>query len=149
MERKGWIPKLAIAGLAAVGVALVVVAVVTSGDGSPGSRTGDTAPTSQAGDVDPETASLRTLMLRADANGDISTVGGPLHATLMEGSMPGGPTMATVLTDENCEPDAQGISHCRNELELADGTRLVVRHDHRMHEVPCLTPGEQLAVQPA
>lgn len=65
----------------------------------------------------------------------------------LKGRAPRTPMLATVLTDENCEPDRYGISHCLNELKLvANGRRITVRHDHNMHMYPCLTPGERVRV---
>lgn len=71
-----------------------------------------------------------------------------LHAKLVSGRMPASPVTATVLTDEQCQPDAQGISHCLNRMRLADGTELEVRHPHDMTKVPCLAPGEQVRLLP-
>jgi hypothetical protein len=56
--------------------------------------------------------------------------------------------MAEVLTDTDCTPDGQMISRCRNEMQLADGRRIVLRHPHKMSEVPCLAPGEQVRLVP-
>lgn len=72
-----------------------------------------------------------------------------LSALLEEGSMPARPIMAQVLTDTECAPDERMISRCRNELRLADGRLLVVRHPHDMRTVPCLAPGEQVLLVPA
>lgn len=74
-----------------------------------------------------------------------------LSAMLEAGAMPQRPTMAEVLTDTECVPDAEMVSRCRNEMELADGRRIVVRHPHDMRSVPCLAPGEtvQLVPRPA
>lgn len=58
------------------------------------------------------------------------------------GIRPPASSLATVLTDTNCDPDAYGISHCLNALRLADGRSLVVRHSHSMHMFPCLAPGD-------
>jgi hypothetical protein len=63
------------------------------------------------------------------------------------GSRPIAPVAATVLTDENCEPDRFGVSHCINRLRLAGGRALTVRHDHNMGNDPCLSPGEQVVVR--
>ncbi|MGZ4137590.1 MAG: hypothetical protein ACXVPX_08475 [Actinomycetota bacterium] len=62
---------------------------------------------------------------------------------------PAGPMMATVLSDANCAPDADGVSHCLNRLRLDSGSELTVRHNHRMIEVPCLSPGERVLVEPS
>ncbi|HVA38113.1 MAG TPA: hypothetical protein VNJ51_10920 [Candidatus Dormibacteraeota bacterium] len=67
---------------------------------------------------------------------------------LLSGALPAQATTAVTLTDANCQPDGRGVSHCINELRLADGHTIVVRHDHDMRMVPCLTPGETVRVQP-
>ena len=72
-----------------------------------------------------------------------------LSAMLEEGALPAGPTPAEVLTDTDCAPDERMISRCRNELRLADGRTLVVRHPHDMRSVPCLAPGERVLLVPA
>ena len=72
-----------------------------------------------------------------------------LHAKLISGTMPTDAMKATVLTDEQCEPDSQGISHCLNRLRLPDGSEIQVRHPHDMDVVPCLAPGENVQLVPA
>ena len=67
-----------------------------------------------------------------------------LSAMLIEGRLPETPMMADVLTDTECTPDANMISRCRNEMQLANGDRIVVRHPHDMRSIPCLAPGEQV-----
>ncbi len=71
-----------------------------------------------------------------------------LHAKLVGGTMPTAAVQATVLTDEECEADARGISHCLNRLRLPDGSELEVRHPHDMAMVPCLAPGEHVRLLP-
>lgn len=71
-----------------------------------------------------------------------------LTVGLEEGTMP--PSTATdavVMTDENCTPDARGVSYCLNEIQIDGGETLSVRHKHRMHEVPCLVPGEPIRLR--
>jgi hypothetical protein len=68
---------------------------------------------------------------------------------LESGGMPREPTMAEVLTDTDCAPDGYMVSRCRNEMLLADGRRVVLRHPHVMSSVPCLAPGEQVLLVPA
>ena len=92
---------------------------------------------------------VRTLLVAASGPVDISVPGQPLRAILVSGSMPSMPSMATVLSDENCAPDAQGVSHCTNRLRMEDGSHLTVTHPHRMATVPCLAPGERIALQKA
>ncbi|PQJ35956.1 hypothetical protein BSZ35_16315 [Salinibacter sp. 10B] len=76
---------------------------------------------------------------------DTPSTTGELHATLVSGELSSGAHEATVLSDRDCAPDANGISHCLNELALGD-TRITVRHHHRMNEIPCLRPGETVTV---
>lgn len=68
-------------------------------------------------------------------------------AMLKSGTVPKRPVKAIVETDENCMPDAYGISHCTNALQLPDGSTLVVRHDHNMQVYPCLKPGETVMIE--
>lgn len=91
---------------------------------------------------------LRTVVLR---RGEISPSppGSVLNTRLMTGAMPSDRTTAVVLSDEDCEPDAAGVSHCRNRLLLAGGQKLEVRHYHSMSTVPCLSPGEEVTVLPS
>lgn len=72
-----------------------------------------------------------------------------LSAMLEEGTMPHGPMMAEVMTDTECAPNAQMISRCRNEMRLADGRTVVLRHPHDMSTIPCLAPGERVLLVPA
>ena len=75
-----------------------------------------------------------------------SLPGATMHALLLKGKVPSRPAMATVTSDEDCAPDAAGISHCLNRLRLEGGNRLAVRHPHAMSQVPCMTPGERVRV---
>jgi hypothetical protein len=72
-----------------------------------------------------------------------------LSAMLEQGAMPRSPTMAEVMTDTDCTPDSQMISHCRNEVRLPGGGTMVLRHPHDMRKVPCLAPGERVLLVPA
>ena len=78
----------------------------------------------------------------------ISGETGPLMTTLVRGQYPDGASHATVRTDENCAADAEGVSHCLNELDLG-GATIVVQHHHKMSLTPCLTPGETVNVMTA
>ena len=71
-----------------------------------------------------------------------------LSAMLEAGAMPHEPMMAEVLSDTDCTPDDQMVSHCRNEMQLTNGDRIVVRHPHDMRDVPCLAPGERVRLVP-
>jgi hypothetical protein len=66
---------------------------------------------------------------------------GVVPVVLAEGTVPPHAVQARVLTDEDCAPDAAGVSHCLNRFDVA-GVEIAVRHSHRMHEVSCLSPGE-------
>ena len=72
-----------------------------------------------------------------------------LSAMLEEGTMPDRATMAEVMTDSDCAPDAQMISRCRNVVRLASGRQIVLRHPHGMSTIPCLAPGERVRLIPA
>jgi PAS domain S-box-containing protein len=65
----------------------------------------------------------------------------------ISGSAPKTSVAGTVLTDENCEPDRYGVSHCLNRVALTGGGTLTVRHDHNMGNDPCLSPGEKVVVR--
>ena len=75
----------------------------------------------------------------------ISGEEGPLMTTLVRGQLPDTAITATVRTDENCAADAEGISHCLNELDFGS-TTVVVQHHHAMAKTSCLTPGEVVRV---
>ena len=52
----------------------------------------------------------------------------------------------SVASDTNCDPDAQGLSHCHNAIELANGDRITVIDTHKMNVNRCLKPGERIAL---
>ena len=117
--------------------AVVLLAALLSG----GSK--DTvAPLSEGG------AAVRSVRVSAKPNDSVSESPHSLRAWRVRGSLPTGPTMATVRTDEDCAPDELGISRCVNKLRLADGSALVLRHPHDMARVPCMSPGEQIRIIP-
>jgi len=68
-----------------------------------------------------------------------------LMTSLVDGQLPSQAMQAVVRTDSNCQPDQHGVSHCLNELAVGAAT-VVVRHHHKMSEVPCLTPGETVTI---
>jgi len=70
------------------------------------------------------------------------------HVRLLHGTL-ARRTLATVLTDTRCTPDRQGVSHCLNRMRLANGTAVTVVHDHRMMDMPCLSPGEHVLLRPS
>jgi hypothetical protein len=72
--------------------------------------------------------------------------GDDVAVDLEAGAFPtGGVVRATVLTDTNCAPDTDGVSHCMNEMQ-AGSTHFTVRHNHKMMEEPCFSPTEALNV---
>ena len=73
----------------------------------------------------------------------------PVYVELESGVLPDDVSLLTVLTDEDCMPDEQGVSHCLNRVEYptASGTQYAaLRHHHKMAEEPCLTPGQTLEI---
>ena len=78
-----------------------------------------------------------------------SKPGSLVRVQLKHGQLPAEESPGTVVSDEDCAPDARGVSHCRNRIRLANGEQLEVTHSHEMREVPCLAPGEQVMVRPA
>jgi hypothetical protein len=118
--------------VAAAVVAVVAIRVVT-GSGS----AGNDPVIPHFGDAD--------VRIRITADAQVSRGQDPMLVQLESGEIPAGVTHLTVLTDENCQPDADGVSHCRNRAQFStlDGEReIVLRHHHRMAEEPCLAPGQ-------
>ena len=133
---------------AAVGAAAVAIAVglvVFSGAEAPAAHPQAPAPPSRTvvvlfgAEALPPALRARACGPRAGcANGEASLS----LVSFVGGDRPPASSLATVLTDTNCDPDAYGTSHCLNALRLADGRSLVVRHSHSMHMFPCLAPGD-------
>lgn len=76
-----------------------------------------------------------------------SNAHGYLMANLRTGEIPAGASEAEVLSDSNCAPDADGISHCLNDLRIGNVV-VTVQHHHDMTAVPCLSPGETVTLLP-
>lgn len=81
--------------------------------------------------------------------GCVNGLGGIEVAYAVSGQASAGAETGEVLTDTNCRPDSYGISHCLNEIRLAGGRVITVRHDHSMANDPCLAPGERVRVRAA
>jgi hypothetical protein len=128
----------------AIGIvgAVIVAAGLAAGVGALSGRSEPPAASSSA----PTAASLRRLIVSKTGDG-VSTTPRSLRATVVSGNLPAQPVTATVLTDENCDPDEAGISHCINSLRMPDGSTTQVRHHHPMSTVACLTPGEHVTVE--
>lgn len=143
----GKLPKIIIAAATIAVVALAAVLVAVGSGGGGGGEA--TSPAAAGGEGGAATGKARTVLVSTGAEPAPSSPGPVLHVLDLKGPVPRGPVAATVLSDENCEPDADGVSHCVNRLRLADGAMLTVRHPHRMMEVSCLEPGEHVTVRPA
>ncbi len=67
---------------------------------------------------------------------------------IAEGSAPppGVRVTGTVTTDTDCDPDAQGLNHCHNNIDLGNGRSIAVIHNHQMQRYPCLAPGQRLSI---
>lgn len=76
-----------------------------------------------------------------------SNEAGYMMTNLRAGQIPAGATSARVLTDTSCAPDADGISHCLNDLQIGNVV-VTVQHHHNMAEVACLSPGETVTLMP-
>lgn len=60
-----------------------------------------------------------------------SNESGYLMANLSAGQLPTSATTATVLSDANCAPNANGVSHCLNDLQIGNIV-ITVQHHHKM-----------------
>ena len=129
-------------------VTAIVAATVLITTGSPDRSSPPTAASTPAA-VDrshARPAEMRTLVVHRGAMHTASAPGKRMHALLKSGAAPARPVIGTVMSDSDCAPDATGTSHCRNVIRIPGGHRMVVRHPHRMMDVPCMTPGEKVRV---
>lgn len=126
--------------LIAIGAAALLIVALAGCGGDEGSPSAP--PSGEAASPD---AGLRTVLVY-DREPAPSPTAESLHAGLEEGQLPKGTVKATVLTDEDCAPDAEGISHCRNVVRAA-GRVVTLRHPHDMQKVPCLAPGEKVLLR--
>jgi len=55
----------------------------------------------------------------------------------------------TVTGDFNCDADAEGLSHCNNTVDLADGSKITVVNSHEMHRNRCLGGGDKIVLKGA
>ena len=147
MNRTALLLTLAVFGLAGLATAAVFLLPPERDWSDQAARPSATAPVETGHDHarDHGASGLRTVYVH-DHPTTPSRPGEPLSAELVRGNLHGAAT-ATVLTDENCQPDAAGVSHCINRLRAPGGVRVVVRHNHRMREVRCLAPGEQVELR--
>ena len=132
---------LVIASLGVALAGLVTAVALTSAGPSGPSQANPGGPSAGA-------AAPRTLLVSSEVMPSPSQPGSPLHAKRLSGPVPRAST-GTVLSDERCAPDANGLSRCLNRIRLSSGQVLSVRHPHRMMEIPCLAPGEKVIVKRA
>lgn len=127
--------KAALVGLVGLAVIVAAIVVVMSQGASP-STPATAVPHYQ-------TTTLRTVVLTAGA--EVSRGQGVVLAQLVGGTIPAGADRLAVLTDENCAPDGDGVSHCLNRVRFSGPQgegEATLQHHHRMAEEPCLAPGE-------
>jgi len=67
---------------------------------------------------------------------------------VIEGNLPKArkPITGIVTSDTDCDPDAEGLSHCHNIIELPGGGKLTVIDSHNMHRNRCLGEGDRLSL---
>jgi len=51
-----------------------------------------------------------------------------------------------VRSDTDCDPDDQGLNHCHNAIDLANGRHIVVINTHEMSRNRCLGAGDKLTL---
>jgi hypothetical protein len=128
-------------GIAGLVIALLAVIWIT--DARNDARTElDTAPVPHF-----QTATERQIAFTDAAQ--VSRGQDPMLVQLDSGTIPADVTRLTVLTDEDCAPDQDGVSHCLNRVrfETAQGPgEAAIRHHHRMSEESCLAPGEVVVI---
>lgn len=94
-----------------------------------------------------QTSTARQIALSEQPT--VSNGNGPVVVQVVSGAIPADVTSVTVLTDENCQPDQDGVSHCLNRVRFTSSQgsgEATLQHHHRMAEESCLTPGETLAL---
>ena len=135
----------------AVAMTIALVAVVASAvPRSEPSGPPPPAPSGASHDAAHEPpATVRTLAVHTGAEPKPTADPRRMRGLLLAGRLPTRAVKAKVLTDEDCAADANGVSHCRNQLRLPSGRTVTIRHPHRMHDVPCMTPGEMVRLRPA
>lgn len=129
-------------GLTGLVIALMVVGALIAFDqeGSGGSGGATSVPHYQTG-------AMRRVAITTDAQ--VSRGQDPVLVQLVDGTIPQGVSQLTVLTDENCVPDATGVSHCLNRVRFEGpqgAGEATLQHHHRMAEESCLAPGETVSL---
>lgn len=88
---------------------------------------------------------LRTMVVVAPDAARPAVRAGDIVVDLESGAAPSGIHQATVLTDMDCAADAEGVSHCLNDMSVGRA-QFAIRHHHKMMEEPCFSPTEQVNV---
>jgi len=57
------------------------------------------------------------------------------------------PIKGKVMSDSDCTPDANGLSHCHNIVQLANGKKITLVDTHNMQVNRCLGAGEQITLK--
>jgi hypothetical protein len=135
--------------IAALAAAVFVLALAGCGEGNSGPASTASSTTAAGAEAGTTTAQARRTITVYNHEPAPSPSPVKLNAGLEKGKLPDGRVAGTVLTDEDCAPDAEGISHCRNVVRLANGSKVVLRHPHAMMEVQCLEPGEKVLLHRA
>lgn len=141
MENR-WIPAVAALAVGAAAVALFWFRPPASADGHRPADTGATQ--AQAERAATGIPAFVTDLGSWRQNGE----NGRYYAPLIAGATPQRATVGTVRTDTDCTPDAQGLSHCHNVIELPSGRTVTVQDNHDMRVNRCLSPGEAVTVMP-
>lgn len=135
--------------IGAFAATILVVALAGCGGGEPSTSSSSSPSSPSSENATSGTEGMKTVRVFDREPGTPSPSATNLHAGLEKGKLPNEPVVGTVVTDEDCAPDEQGISHCRNVVRLAGGGTIVLRHPHEMHQVPCLAPGEKVLLRRA
>lgn len=74
--------------------------------------------------------------------------GGTYVVRIADGAAPLGVTRVsgTITNDTQCQPDRLSLSHCRNGIDLDNGTSITVINTHMMTHNACLQPGQQVSI---
>lgn len=126
--RGGMLPTMALAAVALAGIGGVAVI-------------GFSAFAPQAASAEPAIPAGATFTSWADNGQD-----GQRLLQRVKGDLPivAAAVTGIVKTDTNCDPDAEGINHCHNIIDLASGGEIEVIHNHSMMSHECLSPGQKL-----
>lgn len=130
-------------------VGAITATVIALGSGGSGTSSRPAAASAGLARSHVRPAQTRTLVVYRNVMPPASSPGTVMNAMLKSGAMPTHAVMGTVMTDTDCGADATGMSRCRNVVRMPGGHMMVVRHPHRMMDVPCMTPGEHVRVTPA